>query len=168
MENLLGNFLATQLFGLDGLINLANLAFLAAFSVRDVLKLRILAFASDVLTVPYYYYQHKPLWPSIFWAVAFIIVNGVGIVTLILERRPVVLGTREEELYRVAFGSIEKREFLKLASLVRWVDLSPGELIIEKGQQISNAIVLISGEIEAVLSGKTILAFRPGELIGDV
>jgi CRP-like cAMP-binding protein len=85
-----------------------------------------------------------------------------------LERRPVVLGGKEEELYRVAFGSIEKREFLKLASLVRWVDLSPGELIIKKGQQISNAIVLISGEIEADLSGKRFLTYRPGELIGDV
>jgi hypothetical protein len=168
MEILLRNFLAAQFFGLDGLINLANFAFLLAFSVRGVLKLRILAFVSDVLTVPYYYFQHKPLWTPIFWAVAFIIVNGIGIVTLILEKRPVVLSDREDELYRVAFGCIEKREFLKLASLVRWVDLSPGELIIEKGQQISNAIVLISGEIEAVLSGKTILAFRPGQLIGDV
>jgi hypothetical protein len=161
-------FLAAQLFGLDGLLNLANLAFLLAFSVRDVLKLRILAFVSDVLTVPYYYFQHKPLWTPIFWAVAFIIVNGVGIVTLILERRPVVLGAREDELYRVAFGSIEKREFLKLASLVRWVDLSPGELIVEKGQQVSNAIVLISGAIEAVVSGKAVLAYRPGQLIGNV
>jgi CRP-like cAMP-binding protein len=168
MEIFLRNFLAAQLFGLDGLLNLANLAFLLAFSVRDVLKLRILALVSDVLTVPYYYFQHKPLWTPIFWAVAFIIVNGVGIVTLILERRPVVLGDREDELYRVAFCSIEKREFLKLVSLVRWVDLSAGELIIEKGQQVSNAIVLISGKIEAVLSGKTVLAYRPGELIGNV
>jgi Popeye protein conserved region len=168
MELFFRNFLADQLFGLDGLINLANFAFLLAFSVRDVLKLRILAFVSDVLTLPYYYFQHKPLWPPIFWAVAFIIVNGVGIVTLILEKRPVVLSHKEEELYRVAFGSIEKREFLKLVSLACWVDLSPGELIIKKGQQISDAIVLISGEIEAIVSGKTILTFRPGQLIGDV
>jgi hypothetical protein len=41
MEILLRDFLAEQLFGLDGLINLANFAFLLAFSVRDVLKLRI-------------------------------------------------------------------------------------------------------------------------------
>jgi CRP-like cAMP-binding protein len=81
---------------------------------------------------------------------------------------PVVLGDREEELHRLAFGSIEKREFLKLVSLVRWVDLSPGELIIRKGQQVSNAIVLISGKIEAVLSGKTVLAYCAGELIGNV
>jgi CRP-like cAMP-binding protein len=96
------------------------------------------------------------------------IVNGARIMTLTLERRPVVLSDREEELYRVAFGSIEKREFLKLASFVRWVALSPGELIVEKGHQISNAMIIISGEIEAVLSGKTILAYRPGRLIGNV
>jgi hypothetical protein len=168
MDILLKNFLADQLFGLDGLINLANLAFLLALSVRDVLRLRILALASDAMTVPYYFFQHKPLWPPIFWGVALIIVNGVRIVTLILERRPVVLTDREEELYRVAFGSIGRREFLKLASLARWVDLAPGELVVEKGQQIFNAIVLISGEIEAVLNGKTMLAYRPGQLIGNV
>src|ERR1700677_1468168 len=111
MEIHLRNFLASQLFGLDGLINLANFAFLLAFSVRDVLKLRILAFVSDVLTLTYYYFQHKPLWTPIFWAVAFIIVNGVGIATLILERRPVVLADREEELYRLAFGSIARSAF---------------------------------------------------------
>ena len=61
MENILRNFLADQLFGLDGLINLVNIALLLAFSVRDVLKLRILALASDVMTVPYYYFQDKPL-----------------------------------------------------------------------------------------------------------
>jgi CRP-like cAMP-binding protein len=168
MEILLRHFMADQLFGLDGLINLANFAFLLAFSMRDVLKLRVLAFTADVMTMPYYFFQYKPLWPPIFWAVAFMIVNGVRIVTLTLERRPVVLSDREEELHRVAFGSIEKREFLKLASLVRWVTLSPGELIVAKGQQISSAIVLISGEIEAVLSDKTILAYRPGQLIGNV
>jgi hypothetical protein len=67
-------------------------------------------------------------------------------VILILDRRPVILNDKEEELCRVAFGSIDKRDFLKMASLARWVDLSPGEAIVEKGHQICEAIVLISGE----------------------
>ena len=98
---------------------------------------------------------------------AFIIVNGVRIVTLTLERRPIILSDKEEELYRVAFGSIDKREFLKLATLARWVDFSPGEVIINKGCQISDAIVLISGQAESVRSGKTMWVFHPGQLIGD-
>jgi CRP-like cAMP-binding protein len=168
MEALLRDFLTDQIFGLNGLVNLSNFAFLLAFSVRDVLKLRILSLASDVMILPYYYFQHKPLWPPIFWGAAFIIVNGVRIVTLTLDRRPVILSDKEEELHRVAFGSIDKRDFLKMASLARWVDFSPGEVIVKKGHHISDAIVLISGETEAVLSGKTILAHRPGQLIGNV
>ena len=168
MEALLRDFLADQLLGLNGLVNLANFAFLLALSVRNVLKLRILSLAADVLVLPYYYFQHEPLWPPIFWGVAFIIVNGVQIVILALERRPVILSDKEEELYRVAFGSIDKREFLKMASLARWFDLSPGEVIVKKGDHISEAIVLISGETEAVLGGKTAFTYRPGQLIGNV
>src|SRR6202007_2154942 len=109
---------------------------LLAFSVRDDLKLRILSLASDIVILPYYYFQREPLWPSIFWGVAFIIINGVRIVTLALERRPVILSDKEQELYRVAFSSIDKRDFLKIASLARWVKVSPGEVIIKQGQQI--------------------------------
>jgi hypothetical protein len=168
MEVSLRDFLTDQIFGLNGLVNLSNFAFLLAFSVRDFLKLRILSLASDMMILPYYYFQHEPLWPPIFWGVAFIIVNGVRIVTLTLARRPVILSNKEEELHRVAFASIDKRDFLKMACLARWVDFSPGEVIVKKGHRISEAIVLISGEAEGVLSGKTILTYRPGQLIGNV
>lgn len=167
MEGALRDFLSAQIFGLNGLVNLANFAFLLALSVRGFLMLRILSLTADALVLPYYYFQHEPLWPPIFWGVAFIIVNGVRIVILVLERRPVILSDKEDELYRVAFRSIDKREFLKLASLARWTDLSPGEVILEAGHHISEAIVLVSGETEAVLSGKTAFVYRPGQLIGN-
>ena len=57
-----------------------------------------------------------------FLGAAFMIVNAVRIVAMTLERRPVVLSDKEEQLYRVAFSSIDKREFLRLVSLARWVD----------------------------------------------
>ena len=95
MEVHLRDFLTDQIFGLNGLVNLANFAFLVAFSVRDVLKLRVLSLAADVIVLPYYYFQNIPLWPPIFWGVAFIIVNGIRIVTLTLDRRPESLATRK-------------------------------------------------------------------------
>ena len=130
--------------------------------------MRVLSLASEGVILPYYYFQAEPLWPPIFWGVAFTIVNGVRIVLLVLERRPVVLSDREEELYQLAFGSIDRREFLRLVSLAHWVDCLPGEVILKKNQQISDAIVVISGKIEAIFNGKTILSYRPGQLIGNV
>jgi len=96
------------------------------------------------------------------------IVNAVRVVMIALERRPVVLSDKEEQLYRIAFSSIARREFLKMVSLARWVDCSAGEVVLEKGQPISDAIVLISGEVEAILGNKSRVALRPGQLIGDV
>jgi hypothetical protein len=162
------DLLTDQIFGLNGLINLANIALLLAFALRDVLILRVLALASDVLIIPYYYFQHKPLWPPIFWGLAFVIVNGAQIVVLISERRPVILSKKEEELHRLAFASIDKREFLKMASLARWIELPPGMLIFKKDHRISDAVILLSGEIDAVLDGKVFWVYRPGQLIGNV
>jgi CRP-like cAMP-binding protein len=96
------------------------------------------------------------------------IVNAIRIVAIALERRPVVLSDKEEQLYRVAFSSIDKREFLRLVSLARWVDCSPGETILKKGQHISEAIVVMAGDLEAILSGNSRMTLRPGQLIGDV
>lgn len=168
MEGVLRDFLAHQVFGLNGMVNLANFVFLLALSVRDVLWLRVLSLAADALVLPYYYFQHEPLWPPIFWGSAFIMVNGVRIVVLALDRRPVVLSDLEDELYRVAFCSIDKRDFLKLACLARWCELSPGELIVEKGRHTTEAIVLISGQTEAVFEGKPAFVYHPGQLVGSV
>jgi CRP-like cAMP-binding protein len=168
MAVLMKDFLADQIFGLDVLVSLSNVVFLVAYSVRDVLKLRVLAIAGEFMILPYYYFQREALWPPIFWGGAFMIVNAVRIVTALLESRPVVLSDKEDELYRLAFGSLDKREFLRLVNFVRWVDCSPGEIIFKQGQEISEAIVLVSGEVEAILNGTTILALRPGQLIGDV
>ena len=161
-------FVVDQVLGINCLINVSNIVFLVAFSVRDVLKLRILAIVGEGLTLPYYYFQGEKLWPPIFWGAAFMIVNTIRIVAIALERRPVVLNDKEEQLYRVAFSSIDKREFLRLVSLARWVDCSPGEIILKKGQHISEAIVLMAGDLEATLSGNSRMALRPGQLIGDV
>ena len=159
---------ANQVFGIDGLVNLSNIVFLVAFSSRDALKLRVLSFLGEAVILPYYYFQQEPLWAPLFWSVAFMAVNGVRIVTTALERRPVVLSAKEEQLYRMAFSSIEKKEFLKLVNLARWVDCSPGEVIFKRGAPISEVNVLISGEIEAILTNETHVRFRPGQLIGDV
>jgi Popeye protein conserved region len=104
-------FVADQVLGISGLINLSNIVFLVAFSVRDVLKLRILAIVGEGLTLPYYYFQGEKLWPPIVWGAAFMIVNAIRVVAIALERRPVILSRKEEQLYRVAFSSIDRVNF---------------------------------------------------------
>jgi hypothetical protein len=121
----MNEFVTSQVLGLDGLVNLSNIVFLVAFSTRDVLKLRVLSLVGECIILPYYYFQNETLWPPIFWGVAFMTVNAVRIIALALERRPVVLSDQEERLHRLAFSTVEKRDFLKLGALVQWADCSP-------------------------------------------
>jgi hypothetical protein len=60
-------FVADQILGINGLVNVSNIVFLATFSVRDVLKLRVLSIAGEALILPYYYFQNEKLWPPTFW-----------------------------------------------------------------------------------------------------
>ena len=62
-------FMSNQILGISGLINLSNIVFLVAFSIRDVLRLRILAIIGEGLTLPYYYFQDEKLWLPIIWGV---------------------------------------------------------------------------------------------------
>jgi hypothetical protein len=57
---------------------------------------------------------------------------------------------------------------LRLVILAQWLDCSPGEVILTKGQQISEAIVLVSGKVDAVLGNATRMPLRSGQLIADV
>jgi hypothetical protein len=108
-----------QVFGIDGLVNLSNIVLLVAFSARDVLKLRLFVIfrrGSDTAvlllsarnTMGATFLQrgihggkrgpHRG--------------NGFGAATVLLSEK-------EEQLYRIAFTSIEKREFLKFRPVGR-------------------------------------------------
>lgn len=164
----MNEFIVNQLFGLNGLVNLSNLAFLLAFSVRDVLYLRLLSVLAYLVILPYYYLQTETLWTPIVWGLAFIAVNFVRIVLLMLERRAVVLNDEEEKLYQLVFSSMDKRDYLKLLGLAEWVDCESGEIIAEKGKSPSSVMIMISGQIEAVFDDNVRVNLQPGQLIGTL
>jgi len=51
---------------LDYFIHAANILLLGAYSVRDILWLRLLAVASSLAAIPYFLLQPTPLWAA-FW-----------------------------------------------------------------------------------------------------
>ena len=48
-------------FNLDYCIHTANIPLLAAYSVRDILWLRLFALASSTIAMPYFLFQPTPL-----------------------------------------------------------------------------------------------------------
>jgi hypothetical protein len=148
------------------LIHIANAILLVAFAVRDVLLLRSLFLAGSVIAIGYYYLQSPPLWDAIAWTALYCVIHTYWIVRILMERRPVVLTPDEETLHRLAFKSLTRRKFARLAGLGQWRDAQKGEELSKEGERVSELLALISGNIEARSGGQTLGHLGPGKAVG--
>ena len=95
---------------IDLLIHLANVLYLFAFMVRDILWLRILTVIAAACIIPYFYLRPEPLMTPIYWNLVFTALNVYWIVRLLLERRPVPMNEEEARLYQLAFRTMKPRD----------------------------------------------------------
>jgi Popeye protein conserved region len=94
-----------------------NVLYLASYSVRDILWLRILSAVGGTLLIPYYAMQALPLQAAMEWSVAFIVINLYWIVRLLIERRPVHFTPDKARLRQVSFPSLTPQEARGLYTL---------------------------------------------------
>ena len=106
---------------------------LVAYSVRDILWLRLFAVAAAVVTIPYYLLLPTMLWAPLGWTVVFALINLLQSLRLFIERRPVKLTAEEEEVRRLLFKDLPPRKVLQVLSIGSWVTAQPGERMIESG-----------------------------------
>lgn len=155
-----------NLFDPDYLIHTANVLLLVAFAVRDVLLLRSLFVAGSFFALGFYYYQAPPLWSAIAWTALYIVIHAFWIVRILLERRPIVLTPDEETLYRLAFGSLDRRKFARFAGLGEWRNAEKGQQLLREGESLREVYALTSGSVAARMGDDFISSLKPGQLIG--
>jgi len=81
-------------------LHAANVLLLVAYSVRDILWLRLFAVISALIAIPYFVLQPARLWVPIGWSCVFAAINLFQSWRLFVERRIVKL-TQEEERFAV-------------------------------------------------------------------
>ena len=154
-------------FNLDYFIHAANVLLLAAYSVRDILWLRVLAVASSVAAIPYFLLQPTPLWAAFGWSVLFTGINVFQAWRLVVERRPVQLTSEEAEAHRLAFPSLAPRKFLQLLGVGGWTDSSPGERLIERARPIESISLIVRGEVRISSQERVLGTLRPPDIVGS-
>ena len=97
-------------FNFELLIHAANVLYMFAFMVRDILWLRLLTVVAATCLIPYFYFRPEPLMAPIYWNLAFTALNIFWIVRLLLERRPVKLSEEEQRLCELVFRTMRPRE----------------------------------------------------------
>lgn len=148
-------------------IHAGNILLLVAYSVRDILWLRLFALTSSLIAIPYFVLQPKRLWEPILWSAVFAGINLFQSGRLFIERRPVTLTPEEEHVRRLVFRDLPTRKVLQVLSIGSWTTAGAGERLIERGKSVEAVSLIVSGRV-VVTRGERILAeLVAGNLVGS-
>jgi hypothetical protein len=151
---------------LNALDDLANLTFLGAAWVKDILWLRLLSIVGSLLVIPFYLLQTEPLWTPIVWSCVFISVHAVRTWGIVKERRPVAFTGDEQLLYDKTFNTLSPQQFKRLLAIGEWQDLERGYVLHSTGDPPDSLEGIVRGELEARRHGRVLGHTRPGDLAG--
>jgi hypothetical protein len=150
-------------------IHIANVLYLASYSVRDIFWLRILTVVAALTLLPYYFTcSANPLWEAVAWNTLFIGVNVFQIVLLVRERWPVQLHGMERVVYEKVFYALTPGEFLRLLKIAKWRDLGAGETLVKEGEVVQDLLVLCEGTVAVQKGGRELARLGSGQFIGEM
>jgi CRP-like cAMP-binding protein len=155
-------------FRFDLLIHAANMLFLVAYMVRDILWLRILTVIATLCLIPYYFTRPEPMVVPIYWSLVFAALNVYWIVRLLLERAPMKLNADEQKLCELVFRTMSPREMITLLKLATWEHAETGECFVERHKPSSRLMVIYSGRACAEVDGLRVAELEPGQFIGSI
>lgn len=146
----------------------ANLLFCLAYIVRDMAWLRAITILAASCTLPYFYFQPAPLYSAMGWQIAFILINGINLIILLLERRPVALSEAEQQLHNLTFRNLTPREMLKLLDRARWEKAAPGSRLVQHNEDLGELMLIYDGIAEVRVDGQFRANLGPGDFVGEM
>jgi CRP-like cAMP-binding protein len=148
-------------------LHAANILLLVAYSVRDILWLRLFAVAASLIALPYFILQPAPLWEPIIWSSVFAAINSFQSWRLFVERRPVQLTPEEEEIRRLAFPDLTSRKVLQILSIGAWSTVETGERMLERGKTVEAISVIVRGKVRVTRDDGVFAELVPGQIVGS-
>jgi hypothetical protein len=148
-------------------LHAANVLLLVAYSVRDILWLRLFAVTSSLIAIPYFVLQPTPLWVPIAWSAVFASINLFQSWRLFMERRPVKLTAEEEEVRRLAFEDLPPRKVLQVLSVGSWITGESGERMIRRGERLGNISLIVRGTVRVTRNEVVLGDLVAGNLVGS-
>ncbi|MBO9444627.1 cyclic nucleotide-binding domain-containing protein [Ruegeria sp. R14_0] len=156
------------MIGPDILVNSANVVYLFSYSVRDILKLRILTVLGGGLLLPYFYLQTSTLWVPIGWNVFFIFINLYWIARLLAERRPVQFTEEERRLYALALQNLSEKDAFQLFRMAEHRSVDAGSDILTQGQRVAELSLIVEGEVVVEENGTRVDTLGEGNFLGAI
>lgn len=148
------------------LLHVANILYLASYSVRDILWLRALTVLA-MLCLSWCYWQcaaYNALW----WQAAFLAINIFQICILIHERRPVQLTPDQKKLHAGPLRALSPRQVQRFAGQAEWTAIDAGEHLLSENSELDYLILILSGKARIVAKGEEIASIDEGQFAGEM
>lgn len=155
------------LFNPNYFLHAANILLIVAYSVRDILWLRLFAVAASLISLPFYILQPEPLWAPIIWSSVFAGINSFQSWRLFLERRPVKLTPEEEEIRRLVFPDLPSRKALQILSIGVWTTVEIGERMLERGKSVEAISAIVRGKVRITRDDRVYGELVAGHIVGS-
>src|SRR5205814_7702087 len=148
-------------------IHAANVLLVVAYSVRDILWLRLFAVGASLLSIPYFVLQPATLWAPLSWSVVFAAINLLQSWRLFIERRPVKLTADEEEIRRLVFRDLPPRKVLQVLSIGSWTTLEVGQRLLERNKLPDAVSLIVRGKVQVTREGRVLGELIAGNVVGS-
>lgn len=141
-------------------------ALLVAISLfmNDWKRFRLLYLVASMIYIIYGIVVDNP--PIIFTSAIFLVINIYFLSKLGIQFREVRLPGRFLEVYEIYKSYITTGEFNQLVDKAKEKTYLK-ETLIEKGQDVSELMLIINGKVDIISDGKVINTIGPGNFIGE-
>ncbi|MBS1538576.1 MAG: cyclic nucleotide-binding domain-containing protein [Bacteroidetes bacterium] len=139
--------------------NIANILNAAAYSVRNIMWLRILVVLGSAVSIVYTTQVVNDPWAAgsdIAWNVIFIIINAYQLWVLYRDSR-FSYSAEERDIFTRIFHSLSPTTFRKLLSIAEWRDIPEGTILTNEGETVQNLFLIYKG-LTVVIVGEHIVA----------
>jgi CRP-like cAMP-binding protein len=147
---------------------LGNLAYglmAFAFVTRDVLRLRALLVAAQMLVIVYTLLAGVPVIAA--WNVLYVSVNAWMAIQLLQERRAVTLPADLHRLYDRHFSALSPGEFLRWWALGEPTALDAA-VLARRGERPEWLYFLLDGRVRVSRGGETVTELPAGYFVGEM
>ncbi len=146
------------------LLNIAYLAMLAAFLIREVFWLRLTLVLSQVVFIAYALVIDN--FSMTVWNLGFCLINSYQVVRILRQRRPIELPERLEEIYRKSFRPMTRREFLYFWRTGSQEERDGGS-IVREGEQQQSLFLVMQGTAAIWRGGEEVARVGRGDFLAD-
>jgi len=147
------------------LIHVGYIITLAAMLARDILLLRSLLIAAQVIVATYAF--SMGVWPIAIWNSLFCVINVVWVILILRDRRAVALPADLVPIYERRFTPMTPREFL------RWWETGRRETVRDQrlasaGQRPDSLYFLVEGQARVSRAGVPIADLPAGFFVAEM